>query len=867
MKRNPGSGRRPRRVARRGVLLYVALALVATLTIFASAILYLGRFNERNAIFVYHSEVITNLSEAAIEEVFLNFTEKLNDTDGNNALYDQLRAVWDIKSGGEDIEIDPEVMIEYAAAARAQAQEVYNIPPEKFVVHGAVTRIEPFLIRGFTPPDPIEKTAALEVNVSITMGNLTKVVVASRPVKVVRTTVPVLSESTLFVNNLAAEHFAHWPSVMGYDPENFPEPSKTVTLDHGWAKYSKTNKKGEFLTLFQDQVLPQGSVPPGRVFIREGIVPLTNGDRAAGALQKTFYSAESELMPVMPPIPLSALRESLTEDYLENSQAERDAELARQQEEGIEIRGRTTDGTGQTEPAEADESEESTEATSAASMPDDGELILRNLGAGLELSEEDLSKYLGGKDKKSFRTYFSALADGPWGDNPPTKSGLDLFGRTTEKEKGKAMEGEGFFSKLWSKVKEIGAKLMSKLYAQYDIRFSPTLVYGSVLQSYYMARDFAFTGWWDKVKTSFGDKQIPIPYFPEGHFDGLAEEEPLTIEQLPQVWEEDFKKTFMKLPDEIRRPSFLKTLESWATGITQKIVPLMPPSLGEKLGSLPQGTIVAPYHQAMRTYLQPPPESSLDAWFDAYRKAGATVENAPGHGLFLSNVVDRQVDGIMGPYEPFFDSALTDFNPFLFYVKATDYISSLWDPRLPKDAPAEHKNVFLRKYRDSEDPGLLHLNGVIYITGTEDLYLKNFRYTGKAVLITFGRVIFDGFFVKKQDSASDPEKNDLLTIISLGGIKFQTSEPVHAQMYSYIYPFEVQSGEKMTVFGGIGCNDMPLRLMGDGATINFDWTYHLDRGEIEKGSVDAMPYYHVSITDEINKYEYLIRRDQPELKP
>jgi hypothetical protein len=844
----------------------VALALVATLIILAFSVLYLGGFNEVNAIFVYHSEVITNLAEAAIEETFLNFEEKLNDTAGNNSLYDQLRAPWDVQAGTEHIEIDAETMIEYAAAARAMAQEFYGIPPEKFTIGGRVTRIEPFLIRGFNPPDPIEKTAALEVTVTISLGSLTKVVVASRPVKVVRTTIPVLAESTLFVNNLAAEYFAHWPSVMGYDPESFPEPSKTVTLDHGWAKYSKTNKKGEFLSLLQDQVLPQGAVPPGRVYIREGIVPLTNGDRAAGALQKTFYSAESELMPVIPPLPLAALQESLGEDYLETTKAKREAELARQREEGIELKGPGDTTTEEAAPG-PEGSTESSEATTGTSMPEDGELILRYLGSGLELSEKDISKYLGGNKKDSFYTYFSALADGPWGSNPPSKSGLDLFGRTTEKEKGKAVEGEGFFGKLWSKIKEIGAKLMSKLYAKYDIRFSPTLVYGSVLQSYYMARDFAFTGWWEKVKKSFGDKQIPIPYFPEGHFDGLSDEEPLKIEQLPQAWEEDFKKSFMKLPEEIRRPSFLKTLEGWATGITKKIIPLMPPSLGEKLLTLPQGTIVAPYHTALRTYLQPPPESSLDAWIDQYRKAGAAIEKAPGRGLFFSNVIDRQVEGIRGPYEPFFESALSDFNPFLFYIKATDYISSLWDPRLPKGAPAEQKNVFLRKFRDSEDPGLLHLNGVIYITGTEDLILKNFRYTGKAILITFGRVIFDGFFVKKQDSASDSEKNDLLTIISLGGIKFATSEPVHAQLYSYIYPFEVAAGEKMTVFGGIGCNELPLRLMGDGATINFDWTYHLDRGEIEKASTDAMPYYYVSITDEINKFEYLIRRDREEIKP
>lgn len=848
---------RPRR---RGILLYVSLGLIATLAVYAGYLLFIAQWSEVNAIYVYHSEVITNLAEAAIEEAFYNFERRLNDPAGNNKLYDQLRKPWDVQAGAADIKIEPEVMVEACAAARSLGGDLYGIPPEKFVVSGQIARIEPFLIRGFNPPDPIEKTAAIEIAVTITMGELTKEVIASRPVKVVRTTIPVLAESTLFVNNLQAENFAHWPSAMGYDPDKFPEPQKTVTLDHGWAKYSKTNKKGDFLKLFEEQIFKEGLVPPGRVFIREGIVPLTNGDRAAGALQKTFFSAESELLPVLPPIPLKSLKEGLREDHIEATERERRAEIARQNQEGIELHLPSGQDAG---------SEGASPSTSpsdeSTSVPEEGELIIRYLGSGLELIESDMKEHLGGNDGDGFRTYFSALADGPWGSNPPVKSGLDLFGRTTEKEKGEAVSGGNLLTRIWNKVKEIGEKLLSKLYAKYDIRLSPTLVYGSVLQTYYMARDYAFTGWWENVKHTFGDKQIPIPYFPDGHFDGLPDDQPMTKEQLPEAWEDKFKDRFMKLPEDIRKPGFLKTLDGWATGITKQIGPLLPDSLREKVEALPQGTIVSPYHMALKSFLQPPPDSGYDTWVDGYRKAAQPMEDVPGRGMFLSNLVEKRTEGLKGPYEPFFEMPLSEFNPFLFYVKATDYISSLWDPRLPDDAPPEQKNVFLRKFRDAEDAGLLHLDGVIYITGTEDLYLKNFRYTGKGIMITFGRVIFDGFFVKKSDSADDPEKNDLLTIISLGGIKFRTSEPVHAQLYSYIYPFEVSAGETMNVFGGVGCNDLPLRFMGDGANINYDWTYHIPRGEIERGTIDAIHYYRVAITDEINKYEYVIQRRHEKL--
>lgn len=847
---------------RRGVLLYISMALMSALAVLAYMLDFQARAANVNAIFVYHSEVITNLAEAAVEEVFHNFEDKLNDPDGNNELYDALRAPWDPADSAASIPIEAETMIEYAAAARALGEETYGIKPEHFVVTGQITDIDSFEVRGMNPPDRIEKSAKIEVAVTITLSKQTKTVVASRPVKVVRTTMPVLAESTFFLNNMAADNFAHWPSAMGYDPENVPEPQKSIVLDHGWAKYQKTNKKSDFLKALQDQIFPTGAVPPGRVFINKGIVPLTNGDRAAGALQKTFFSAESELLPVLPKIPLARLKEGLQEDHIQATERERAAQLAREREEGVEIE----------RPVSAPPTESTSATDPSSSVPEEGDLIVRYLGHGMELVTEDMTGILGDKAGDGYRQYFDALVEGPWADDPPTKSGLDLFGRTVEKKKGEALKEErggllGLWDKVVDTVKSAASKLLSKLYAKYNIKLSPTLVYGNVLQSYFMVRDYAFGDWAEKIKRTFGDKQIPIPYFPEGHLDRFPEDTPLTEENLPDAWDDEFKERFMGLPDEIRRPGFIKTLDSWASGITDKIGPVLPDDLREKVESLPQGSIVAPYHQALRAFLQPPPDSGFDQWAEAYRQAASKVA-APGGGLFLTNEVDRDALAINGAYEKFFEGNLSQFNPFLFYVKATEYVSSLWDARMPRDAPDSARNVFLRKFRDEEDAGLLRLNGVIYITGTEELVLANFRYTGKAILITFGEVRFDGFFRKNNDDPDEPEKNDLLTIISLGGIKFNTTEPVHAQLYSYIYPYQVAPGETMNVFGGIGANDMPLRLMGDGANVNYDWTYHIPREEIDEGSADAIHYYHVSITDEISKFEYQITRElAPEIDP
>ena len=57
--------------------------------------------------------------------------------------------------------------------------------------------------------------------------------------------------------------------------------------------------------------------------------------------------------------------------------------------------------------------------------------------------------------------------------------------------------------------------------------------------------------------------------------------------------------------------------------------------------------------------------------------------------------------------------------------------------------------------------------------------------------------------------------------------------------------------------GAWACNDLQLRDLPAGGNINFDWTYHIPpEMELE----DRKHYYHVSITDEISKYEFVVKR-------
>lgn len=829
---------------RRGIVLYHTMGLLAVLSILASMLVFLGRREEYDARNIYYSEVITNLAEAATEEIFYNIEQQLNVRAPGNRIYDQVRV-----SSAKEIEIDPGYLKEISANARKIAEEDYGIPEEDFVVKGRIVNIEPFKIPGFDePPDPIEKNAAFRVEITITYGApgskaspLTKVIVVTRPFKVVRTTVPVLSECTLFVNNLSADYFATKESVLGYDPKKFPEAQKTLVLDNGWAGYQKSNKKSDFINFLENDVIRRGKVPPGRVFINKGIVPLTNGDRSSGALQKTFYSAESELLPSQVQIPLKALRKVLEQKFDEARQAAL---------ESYRTQGLTTEEIQLVEEGGAGSAGAGSAVTSSA-IPEDGDILFRYIGHGRELMDQDdrLKESLGGRKVSGYYTYFQGLANGEWQDGrrpSPALSGLDLYGNVVEKEKGKAIEGEGFWGRIWGKIKKFTSDLLEKLYSKYQIRISPTLVYGDVVQTYFMVRDYAESGWLQKMKNtlSFQPNQFPLPYFPTGFFDGADPETPIDKKRdLPDTWDDKLKEKWLKLPEALRKPSFYITLNE--TILAQQTYGLGP----EFLSQIPAGAIFSPYNQALLEFLIPEAESPIRQRFNQLGEKGY---------FFLKNELDRKFFPQAATFKEY-AKPLAEFNPFLFYVKATDYIASLYDPRNPK------VNVFYAKYYDQPQK-MFDINGLVYITGTEDLVFANNKYRGKGIIITFGRVVFKGFMVKHEDydAPDDPARNANLTIIALGGIQIDTSERIDAQLYSYIYPMEVTPGNTLNLYGSLGCNFLDMSRIADGGRIVFDYTYHIppDMQPLERD-----PYYHVNITNEILKYEYDIRRESSILMP
>lgn len=826
---------------RHGIVLYYAMALLAALSVMAAMLIFLGQREMVQSIYVYHSEVITTLAEAAAEEIFFNIVQQLNLRTSGNRIYDQVR-----QSGAAEIEIDKEYLKKISVNARKVAVEDFAIPEDKFEVIGRIVDIQPFDIPGFAnPPDAVEKNGRIKIEITIeyqpeSHPALRKTISVSRPFKVVRTTIPVLSECTLFVNNLSADYFGSQESVLGYQYKDFPNPLKSLVLDNGWAGTGqKTFKKTEFTSYMENEVVRNGKVPPGRVFINKGIVPLSNGDRSSGALQKTFHSAESEFLPQQVQIPLKALKEVLEKKFSEAAvqSAQAEAEAA------------ASSTTGTTLPPL--DSAPATGGVSAGAIPGKGDIIFRYVGHGRELfdTEDALKEALGGRKVASYNTYFSALADKEWkeGRRPsPSLSGLALFGNVVEKEKGKAVEGEGFWGKLWSGIKKITADLMEKLYSNYRIRISPTLVYGDVVQSYFMVRDYLETGWMDKIKNTLtlNPNQFPLPYFPTDFLDGKDPQTAITKEEdLPAAWTADVKKKWLKLPEELRKPQFYITLN--ATVLAQQTYGLGP----EYLGQIPQAAIFAPYNLALLEFLIPEKESPIRAYLDAFSSRGF---------FFLKNELDKQFTPQSSPFKEY-DKPLTDFNPFLFYVKATDYISSLYDPRNPK------VNQFYRKYYNEKEK-VFDLHGVVYITGTEDLVFANNKYRGKAIIITFGRVVFKGFMVKHEDydKPDTPEKNALLTIVALGGIEVQTSERIDAELYSYIYPLTVATGNKLNLFGSLGCNFLDMSKIPEGGRIVFDYSYHLDS---KMQQLDRDHFYYVSITNEIKQYEYSIKRDFKILEP
>lgn len=823
------------RRAQRGVLLYFALGLMLVLAILASIVWRLGRFEDISADQVRRSEALTAMGEAVLEEAFLQITDQLNSPKSDNKIYHDVR---EPKTG--NIKLDDEYLKKITVNSRKMLADptLFGLKPEDIKLAGKVTNIEKFDVKGFTDDavkDPIEKHASLELEVWLRWQDQSKTVAISRPFKVVKVVMPVFAETTLFLNNGEPRYFGQWKSVYGYSPEKYPETQATLELDNGWHGYAKSHKKSDFIRKFEEEVIPKGAVPPGRVFINKGIVPLTNGDRASGALQKTFNSAESELLPAQAEFPLKTVKEQLKAYGLQVSP------------DPLPIATASPAASPAPSPAPSPAASPTPGASPGAppedAVPGQGELFVRYMGHGEELKSENVK--VGGKSMDGFAPYFYSLINGPWtqGENKidPTFSGLDLFGRVVEKAKGQATEGGGFFSRIFGAIKRLTSDLLNKLYSQYDIRISPTLVYGDVVLTYYRVLDYVETGWLNKMTNTFtmNPNQFPLPTFSDDFLNARSENVALSKkEELPGDWPDAFKEKFLKLPEDIRKPKFFKILQKTIFAQNGMGLP------NDFVSRIPAGAVFAHYNEALLNYLTPDKDSRIRTLFNQLEATG---------NYFLKNEVDRQMQNPAGPFWKLFSLPLTEFNPFLFYVKATDYISSLYDPKDPR------RYLFYEKYFNKKDK-CFDLKGVIYITGTEDLILGKSEYRGKCMIITFGRVVFNGHFVRKADAdkPDDRAANANLTIISLGGVVFDTSERVDAQIYSYIYPPVATPGHQVYVYGALGANNLEMDKFPEGGRIVYDYTYHV---AVDLPQKDRVHYYHVAITNEISRYGYSIRRD------
>ncbi|MBI3893178.1 MAG: hypothetical protein HY303_16790, partial [Candidatus Wallbacteria bacterium] len=108
---------------RRGIILYYAMGLLVVLGILAGMLYVLGVREVDQSIYVYHSEVITHLAEAATEEIFLNVVQQLNVRSAGNRIYDQVR-----QSSAAAIEIDKDYLKKISINSRKAALEDYGIP-------------------------------------------------------------------------------------------------------------------------------------------------------------------------------------------------------------------------------------------------------------------------------------------------------------------------------------------------------------------------------------------------------------------------------------------------------------------------------------------------------------------------------------------------------------------------------------------------------------------------------------------------------------------------------------------------------------------------------------------------------------------
>ncbi|MCO4783560.1 MAG: hypothetical protein KC646_14635 [Candidatus Cloacimonetes bacterium] len=881
----------------KGSIFYLVLSILAILVAVASIVIDMS-IGEANATqLVYRSEVAVHVAEAVSEEFFHNTEILMNckECDAVKGVYSLLRQEL---SEGKDIPIEDELLYTHlipnsvamcqaitncdvAVIARVKDVSEININP-KIEAEGGKKLHKPGII-----VDKREKDAVLEIAITVEYEEYKKTLLVTKSLKVINTTVQPLSMFTMFVNDPNFPYMANWAASQGFayhkDSNKNDKEQTSILLDHGWEEALGSNgysKKS--LREGMEQHLMQAMVPPGRIFINSGIVPLTNGNIESGMLQNAFFSAETELLP---PKSMVSLNEGTA------------AAIVSMAGENI--------------------SDEEKKILSD-SFPESGEIHTRYIGHGAEL-RSDVT--VNGKKRKGFGDYFQTyINEDEWATDTnkknPSKSGLDLFGRVQLTKEARQREDDetGIFGKLL-KVKDY--LLDQFVNDNYHVNVSPTFVYGKVLMSYFKVMDYKYTrkgafekvlearekrtnadsGWfdslWGDIKDVFGKAvslfkigvlgpgQYPIPDLPLSMLDEYQGDEEYkswtdadkSKFQNQLGWPEDAWLNFMDLPASMRKPAFFKYMAKMRK--TQQVF------FGKDLAKeVPAGAILAPYNLAIGNFFK------ADNYIDGDRTKPSLLlslmtdqekgipsiglkEGESGGSVFLDNPQDQELDlkwsgeyksifkGILDPKVP-----LKSINPFLYYRKATHYVSSIYDFRKGGNEKEKH-NVLKAKYFD-EASKTLEMNGVIYIVGTANpLRFSEFRgdmetlkYKGKCIIISFGDVIIDVGLNKdlpKQDLLKPDfsENSSLMTIIALGGIKIETNQLIQASLYSFMYP--LKSTHMFRVHGMIGGASLDLNYLKRGGTVKYDPSFY-----ISDTGAKSEHYYWTALTDEIKKYSWKV---------
>jgi hypothetical protein len=882
-----------------GSIFYLVCIIITVLAAVAGLVMDRSREEAFSTQMVYRSEVAVNISEAIIDEFFYNVEKIMNNPEKGKlfgGIYESLRAK---TVAGEIIRIDekeiPTHLAPQSLTLCKKMNEGRKVPVCEAWVHAAIRDISPINVNptfkdsnGKTVespgiiPDPYEKNATLEVRVEVNYEGYSKKLAVTKGVKVVNCTVQPLAPFTMFINQGGFPYYAKWASKYGmaYHNESKPEKeAKTIMCDHGWGDALGKGQvsRDELLQAFEEEFMP-GNINVGRVFLNTGVVPVTNGNLEAGMLQKAFFSAESELLP-----PFSIVDVEDKNTFL--------------QKVGHKM-----------------SSEEKT--ILKEKLPDSGKLYTRYIGHGAEVRNKKVT--VNTKERVGFSSYFESVK-GEWGNGTdyknPSISGLDLFGRVEfkpgvlDKEKD---QKTGIFGQILNLAKEVTRSVINAFVDDnYNLRVSPTLVYGKAFMSYFQVMDYKYTragklkdlwkkkkeqeredkGFWstlwgdikdltDKMLRSvvvgvMGPGQCPLPIMPADFLQKMSSsqiDKALEKTDLQNLgWSEEAIDSFLDLPEGLRTPRFYQfiekmreaQLEFFGTNMRRKI---------------PAGAVVAPYNNAIMNYLKPPTQGEagkLVKFVSDEQKSVAAIAHAAGagSGFFMDNTVCQELSNKWGveyksPFEGILDSRfpLANFNPFLYYRKATDYVSSIYDFRSAKEKSPK-ANSLRKKYYDEKEK-VLDLNGIIYITGTADpLKFSDFlpegadkngvvEYKGKAIIITFGEIVFD-CSVRKKGYQKDEYKAlygkeaPLLTVVALGGVSFKTPQVVQATIYSFMYP--PRSNYEFKLHGTFGASELDLSYLPMGGVVKYDPSYAYWFGGT--GSHNEH-YYWASISDELKKYSW-----------